>query len=431
MMDTNGAPTREAAGEETRQIQRIASYGFLLNLGLTAMKATLAIFSGSLAITASAIDSATDSVASLVLYIGLKLSSQKTATFPFGLYKIENLLSVVMAFFIFFAGYEIARHAFSPARMPPEISLAMILLVSAGTIATFIFGQYAIAAGRRTGSPTLIAEGRHRQADVLASLVVVVSISLNYFRLEFNLYGITVDQITAILVLLFIARTGWELLSDGMRVLLDASIDHETLAEIQKIIESEPMVAEVRSLVGRNAGRFRFIQAAVSMRTDDLQKAHGISEKITSRIRERVPHVERVFIHYEPQTREYVRIAVPLSNPDGKMSPHLGESPYFAITRLRLNDHQVEEQDIVENPYIDLTKGKGIRVAEWLVAKNVDWIVLAEEMKNKGPAYVFSDAGVNILVVPATDLKKAITSVFEQDHLTTASQAPPQTLDDE
>ena len=44
MMDTNGAHTRETAGEETRQIQRIASYGFLLNLGLTAMKATLAIF---------------------------------------------------------------------------------------------------------------------------------------------------------------------------------------------------------------------------------------------------------------------------------------------------------------------------------------------------------------------------------------------------
>nr|HDN00290.1 hypothetical protein [Deltaproteobacteria bacterium] len=54
----------------------------------------------SLSITASAVDSATDSVASLVLYVGLKSSNQKTSVFPSGLYKIENLFSVVMASFI-------------------------------------------------------------------------------------------------------------------------------------------------------------------------------------------------------------------------------------------------------------------------------------------------------------------------------------------
>lgn len=191
----------------------------------------------------------------------MKLSNQKTAKFPLGLYKIENLLSVAMAFFKFFAGYEIARHGFSPAAMPPDISLITILLIATGTLAASIFGQYAMAPGRRTGSPTLIAEGRHRQPDVLSSVVVLVIISTSYFNLDIDLKGITVDLIATVIVLLFVAHTGWELLSYGMRVILDDSIDHETLAEVQKIIESEPMVAEGRSLVGRNAGRFRFIQA--------------------------------------------------------------------------------------------------------------------------------------------------------------------------
>jgi cation diffusion facilitator family transporter len=410
-MDTKQAAEVETKHEEARQIQRIAFYGFLLNLGLMVMKAVLAFLSGSLAITASTIDSATDSIASLVLYIGLKLSARKTPAFPLGLYKIENVLSVVIAFFIFFVGYEIARHAFSPAAAPPDISLTVILLISVATLAIFLFGRYAIAAGRRTESPTLIAEGRHRQADGLSSVVVLVSVVISYFELEIEFYGITIDQLAATVVVLFIAHTGWELLSDGMRVLLDASIDHETLDEVRRIVEAEPLVADVQSLVGRNAGRFRFLQATVTVRTDDLQKAHRISENIEANIRSRVPHVERVVIHYEPQSREYLRIALPLSDRGGTLSSHFGESPYFAIVLLRLSDNHIEKQEIFENPYTDIERGKGIRVAEWLVSKKVDEVAIAEEVKHKGPGYVFSDAGVKIHVVSAKDVAEAVATI--------------------
>ena len=407
-METQAQGTQDT---ETREIQRIALYGFLLNLGLTGMKAVLVFLSGSLAVIASTIDSATDSIASLILYVGLKLSARKTPTFPLGLYKIENLLSVAVAFFIFVAGYEIARRAFSPALTPPNISMTVILLFAAGTIAIFLFGRYAIASGRRTESPTLMAEGRHRMVDALSSVVVLASVILSHFKLDVRFYGITIDQIAAAVVLLFIAHTGWELLVDGMRVLLDASIDHETLGKVQRIIEAEPLVAEVHSLTGRNAGRFRFLQAAITVRTDDLQRAHRISEKIESNIRGKVPHVERVVIHYEPQVRRYLRIAVPLSDPGGKMSRHFGESPYFAIALLRLSDNGIETQEIIENPYVDMEKAKGIRVAEWLIAKKVDAVAITEEMKHKGPGYVFSDAGVQIHVVSAKDVGEAIASI--------------------
>jgi cation diffusion facilitator family transporter len=414
----------QARGRESRDIQRIALYGFLLNLGLTGMKTVLAFWSNSLAVTASTIDSATDAIASLVLYVGLKLSTRKTSTFPLGLYKIENLLSVAVAFFIFFAGYEIARRAFSPSATLPTISLPVILLFAAGTVAILLFGRYAIAVGRRTESPTLMAEGRHRQVDAVASVVVLASVIISHYKLDMGFFGITIDQIAAVVVLLFIAHTGWELLSDGMRVLLDASVDHETLTKVEEIIEAEPMVADVKSLVGRNAGRFRFLQATVTMRTEDLQRAHTVSEKVESNIRRNVPHVERVVIHYEPQVRESLRIAVALSDRSGKVSKHFGESPYFAVVLLRLRDNHIENQEIMENPYAHMKKAKGIRVAEWLVQKKVDAVAIAEEMKHKGPGYVFSDAGVKVHVVSAKDVGDAITSIVSQDHAIRSSQAP-------
>ena len=412
--DFNSTDQIKTQEKESRQIQRVAAFGFFLNLALTAMKAVLAFLSGSLAITASTIDSATDSIASLVLYFGLKLSDQKTSTFPLGLYKIENLLSVIIAFFIFFAGYEILHHTFFSPVLPPDISLTAILLILAGTISIFAFGQYVITAGRRTESPTLIAEGRHRQTDVLSSVVVLISISLSYFDLEIGLFGLTVDQIATILVLLFVARTGWELLSDGMRVLLDASLDHKTLTSVRKIIESELMVSGVRSLVGRNAGRFRFLQAVVTMRTDNLKKAHEISDRIEGKIQSSIPRVERVIIHYEPHNHDNVRIAFPLSDKDGTLGRHFGDSPYFAIVEMGLKDHRIVEREVVRNPYLDLEKGKGIQVAEWLVQSRVDRLVLVEEIKSKGPGYVFTNAGVKIQMAAAKSLEEALSGIVEK-----------------
>ena len=396
--------------EETKQIQRVALYAFLLNLGLVGLKVALAYFSGSLAVAASAIDSATDSVASLAVFGGLKLSTRKTLTFPYGLYKIENVISVIVAIFIFLAGFEIARKALSPAAQPPAITLWVIGWLLAAVLITLLFGQYAIAVGKRTESPTLIAEGRHRQVDVLSTTVVLFALVPNYFGVHIDFFGITLDHIAAGLVVVFIARAGWELLSDGMRVLLDASLDPETLGRVRKIIESEPMVTEVRRLAGRNAGRFRFIETYVVLRTGDLKKAHAISHQIEAEIRKQVPHVERVLIHYEPQVREHLRIAVPLADTTGRVSAHFGEAPYFALVLLRLADGQVERQELVVNPHTKVPKAKGIRVAEWLVKQKVDVVAVKEDLKKKGPAYVFADAGVKLEVSLSDELSTVIDS---------------------
>ena len=398
---------------ETGRIQRVALYALLLNLALAAVKGAMALYTDSLALTASAIDSGTDAVASLALLVGLWLSNFKTRKFPLGLYKIENLLSVVVALFIFLAGYEIARQAFSSGDVRPSISMLVIGLQALATVAIMLFGRYALSVGRRTGSPTLVAEGRHRQVDALSSMIVLISLVLGYFGLEYRIAGIGIDQAAAVVVLVFIAHTGWELLSDGMRVLLDASIDFETLERVRKIVKEDPMVAEVDFLVGRNAGRFRFLDIGISVRTFDLKKAHAVSERIEKKIRENISHVEGVTIHYEPHKAAHHWIAVPLDSLEGELSDHFGEAPYFALCRVRTADGVVEERQILENPYKDMERGKGIRVAEWLVSKQVDEIRLRDRIEHKGPAYVFADAGLIVMQTEARELESAMEQGFE------------------
>jgi len=392
-----GSPDEGSTSDrETQLIGRVALYAFLVNVGLAGMKAALAFFSNSLAVTAGAIDSGTDAVASLVLFAGVKLSTRKSASFPLGLYKIENLLSVFVAISIFFAGYEIARRILQESLVPPEISLDILLLLLAGTVVTYLFGLYALRVGRRTGSPTLIAEGKHRQVDVLSSVVVLAAVLPPFLGWDFEVRGVSIDQVAAGVVLLFIARAGWELLSDGMRVLLDASADFKTLTDVREILLGHPLVTEVRSLTGRNAGRFRFLQASVAVRTDNLEAAHRISGELETAIRDKIPHVERAMIYCEPEPRVNVRIAVPLADREGTVSRHFGEAPYFGIVTLRTSDGEIQARDLVENPHSQVGTGKGLRVAEWLVELKVDKVYVTEDISHKGPGYVFGNAGVEV-----------------------------------
>ncbi|WP_319576928.1 cation diffusion facilitator family transporter [uncultured Desulfobacter sp.] len=401
---------------DTHQIFKIAGLAFLLNLILTLVKVPLAIFTGSLAITASAIDSGTDAVASLVIYGGIKLSTRKTRSFPLGLYKLENVASVTISLFIFIAGYEIVKQIFSSSDSLVQITPISIYLLAGSSLAIFGFGQYALHVGKKTRSPVLIAEGRHRQVDVLSSIVVLVSVLFSYFDLQTDVMGISIDRIGAALIILFIAKTGGELLSDGMRVLLDASIDFPTLNKIRSLIHQEPAVDEIKSLIGRNAGRYRFIQADITLNVNDLEAAHKISEVIENRILTQIPNIEKITIHYEPRVRTHDILALPLSDKSGQISPHFGEAPYFALLHRHIDKHTIDAKKVMENPHCTVSTAKGIRVAEWLVDQKITHVGIKEDVSHKGPGYVLSSAGIKIIRISSRHLSGAVREIMIPEH---------------
>lgn len=400
--------------DDTAQVCRVAGYAFALNLILAVMKGFLAVTSGSLAIMASAIDSGTDAIASFVIYGGVRLSTKKTRSFPLGLYKLENVASVLIAIFIFIAGYEIAAQIFSRQEQVPQIPLPYIWLLAAATLMIFLFGRYAIRVGRRTHSPTLIAEGRHRQVDVLSSIVVLVAAFLGYLGVDWNIGGITIDQMGACLILVFIVRAGWDLLSDGMRVLLDASIDFATLDRIQEIIKNDPQVERIIELSGRNAGRFRFIHAEVTVKTQDLEAAHQVSRHLETRIREQIPHIEKITILYEPRKRKNIRIALPMADEAGRISAHFGEAPWFAVVLVQRTDQTVQKTEVLKNPHATTDTAKGIRVAEWLVQAGVDHVGMKEDVSHKGPGYVLANGGIQVHLINSDDLDAAVDEILAE-----------------
>ena len=317
-----------------------------------------------------------------------------------------------------------SRRVLSRRQGLPNISLPHILLLTAATVTIFLFGQYALFIGRRTASPALIAEGRHRQVDVLSSIVVLISVCLNFFNIRFSVHGIGIDHIGAALILIFILRSGWDLLSDGMRVLLDASIDVNTLSTVREIILREPLVSDISSLIGRNAGRFRFIQATITLKTENLETAQRISEEIEQNIQDQVKNVEKIVINYGPEIKTHTHIALPIDDRTGRISNHFGEASLFVFYHLRHDDHTIENMEILENPHQFVDTAKGIRVAEWLVKMKVNHVGMKEDVSKKGPGYVLSNSGVKLHLISADTMDKALTEII--DKTSHATQEPIQ-----
>ncbi len=91
--------------------QKVALLAIGVNLVLFGLKYIFAALSGSIALKAEAFHSFSDVIASSTVFAGLILVRRKTRSFPYGLYKVENLVSVIVALAIFYAGYEIALEA--------------------------------------------------------------------------------------------------------------------------------------------------------------------------------------------------------------------------------------------------------------------------------------------------------------------------------
>ncbi|MGB3920427.1 cation diffusion facilitator family transporter [Methanothrix sp.] len=404
---SNSIPTLSPSSNPP-SVLRVAFYSLLFNLSLVVAKLILSSLSGSLALRADAVHSIVDVLASLALILGVKISERKSESFPLGLYKVENLASIVISFLLFLTAYEIIIEAVRGDAVLISYQGWVLYAVAAIIPLPYLFGSFQIKVGERTGSPSLIADGVQHKADVLTS-------SLVFLALIAQSVSFPLDRIAAVIIALVIVKEGWKILVSGMRVLLDASVDAATLEEIRTLIMEAPEVVSISELVARNSGRYLFVQASLTLRVADLKRAHQVSERIESGIKREIPQVDRVQIHYEPIVESRRRYAAPLADMRGTLSKHFGESPYFALVEIDFEEMRLLRQEIVANPYKDLIKGKGLKVAQFLLGFKPDVVFSSERLEGKGPGYAFAEAGVETLQTDAGTLEELVDGLLRAE----------------
>ena len=365
--------------------RRQALLSILLNLSLALVKGYFGFKANSRALLSDAVHSATDVVASVATFLGIWAANKKHPAFPYGLYKAETLATLASSIAILIAGYEIAKSAILGPEIHPDVWLALPVTVFCLAV-SFIFGLVQIQAGKRLGRPALVADGKDYLADSLSTLVVLAGLSA-------NLLGYHVDRIAAIIVSLFVFRSGGALMWSALKELLDAAIDRQTERAIIQFVESHPLITRVKRVYSRGAGGRIIIDMDVAMKTASHQVADRVADKLEEEIVARYPQVvlARVRPHFEPSER-LVRI-IPLEGPEGPVSSHLAGAPWFQIEVVDTKDGKVVERKIVENPHKSAPKKKGFLVGKWLLGFKPDEVIVKSRHGGTAEA-LLEEAGV-------------------------------------
>lgn len=376
-----------------KEKKKIALMSVFLNLTLFLIKLSAGLVSNSASLIADAIHSLSDLAAAISVYAGITIANMKSKNFPYGLYKVENIVAIISSFAIFLAGYEIAKHSLFGG-MEERITNLLVALgaIVLTLILTLLFSLYEKKKGEELNSPSLIADAEHVKTDMFSAIVVLVGVIANYAGYPW------IEKIAVAIVVLLIFHAGFEILLESLKVLLDASIDRETLEKVKSIMHEFPEVAGIKSISGRNSGSYKFIEAEVYVDCDSLEEAHKIIDAIEQQVKKEVPFVEKVIIHPEPYEPEKQVIAIPLDSED-KVCEGFGRCDFILVAVVDKKKKLIENTKLYVNPVKNIEKGRGIELVEFLKSKGVTCIILSKPPSHRGVLYAMAENRVKLAVV--------------------------------
>ncbi|MEA3384295.1 MAG: cation diffusion facilitator family transporter [Campylobacterota bacterium] len=250
---------------------------------LTLMKLTVGIMSGSVAVLASAVDSVLDMFVSLFNYFAIS-NSEKPAdeTFNYGRGKIEALASVIEGVIITMSGlfllYTAIKKYYS-GEVSSYLDVSLVVMVISLFI-TIMLVAYLNAIAKKTNNMVIKADALHYKTDVWVNGAVLASLVIVYLT-GYEL----VDIIIGAAISIFIIYSAYELIEDGVLVLLDRALEENIAEDIIKIINDENRVNDFHFLKTRGAGDNNFVDVHLVFDcVITLMEAHKAADRIEDKI---------------------------------------------------------------------------------------------------------------------------------------------------
>ena len=208
----------------------------IVNLVLFFVKLWAGVVSGSLALIADAWHTLSDSITSVVVIIGIKLSRKKpTASHPFGYGRWELITALICGIILAVVAYEFTTDAIERLKTQKAANFGLIAIVvtSISIAVKEILAQYAFWVYRKTGLLTMKAEGWHHRSDALSSIPVLVGILIGrYFGEQFW----WMDAVLGIIVAMSLVWASYEIIKSAIKRLLGEKIPPELEQQIKTYI---------------------------------------------------------------------------------------------------------------------------------------------------------------------------------------------------
>jgi len=247
------------------------------------IKLIVGIASGSVAVLASAIDSMMDVGVSLFNYFALQ-NSEKEADeqFNYGRSKIEPIASVIEGVVITLSGLYILYASVlkiidEHTTVYVEESIGIMIF---SLLITTLLVVYLGKVAKETGNMVIKADALHYKTDVLSNGAIIISLIVVHFS-GWHL----VDALMGVAIALYVIYSAYELIHDGVLMLMDAALEDESVEEIKNILASSN-ITDYHWLKTRKSGKDNFVTVHLVFHVQiSLLDAHRISDEVEAKIR--------------------------------------------------------------------------------------------------------------------------------------------------
>jgi cation diffusion facilitator family transporter len=252
--------------------------------------------SGSLGMLSDGFHSLFDGVTNILGLVGIWMSDHPPdREHPYGHKKFETVFTLIVAGLIFMTCFEVLKGVWRSMHTGSQVEVtATSFVIMALTMAVNLaVMRYEMGKGRKLNSPFLKADALHTKSNILSSAGVVVGLAFAGMGFRFA------DVLAGLVVAVFIARIGYEILREATDVLVDTvNIDIEAVRREVLQVEGVRDCHKIRA-----RGPADHVQLDLHIKLDSgisLRDAHHITHHVQDHIYRRFPQVRDIVVHTEP-----------------------------------------------------------------------------------------------------------------------------------
>ena len=300
--------------------------GIGCNLLLFGLKLAVGVLSGSVSVTADAMNNLTDASSSVVTLLGFRLAEKPAdKDHPYGHARFEYLSGLAVAAIIVVIGFELAKTSVEKIFAPAAVSFSPVtaaVLIGAILVKLWLAGFNGKLA-KYIESQTLAAAAADSRNDCIATGAVLLAAVVEHFT------SWRVDGYVGLAVALFILYSGAMLAKETVSPLLGEAASPELRRLIVDYVSSQPKVLGYHDLMVHDYGpgqRFATLHVEMDNREDPLL-CHELIDDMERECLE--SHNVHLVIHYDPivtddpeSNRLQQAVRQELAEMDRQMRPH-------------------------------------------------------------------------------------------------------------
>ncbi len=284
-----------------KEATRVSIVSIIGNCLLSIVKLLAGIFAHSTAMISDAIHSSSDVFSSVVVIIGVHLSSKESdKEHPYGHERMECVAAIILATVLLMTGLAIGYVALkkiffldqNEIEIPGFFALVTAIVSIVSKEAMYWYTRYY---AKKLDSGALMADAWHHRSDALSSIGALIGIGgamLGYPIME---------PIASIVICGFITKASYDIYKDAIDKMVDTSCDEEFENEIKEFVLKQEGVLGIDLLKTRMFGNKIYVDIEISADGDKtLRETHEIAQTIHDLLEEKYPKIKHIMIHVNP-----------------------------------------------------------------------------------------------------------------------------------